>query len=77
MKIMYNVKPTRNQYEQDKFFTYGKTYDVIADYRKRQSGQKIADNGFVVIDNTGQHNMLFTNQVTIINEDKENTYIFE
>jgi len=77
MKIMYNVKSTRGQYESEKYFTYGKVYNVLADYRKRNSRQRFRDNGFVIIDNTGQHNMLFMDQVTVTDNNIENTFVFE
>ena len=75
MKVKYNVKSIRAGYEPDKIFTFGVEYKVIADYRKRQSGQTIRDNGFVVIDNQGQENMLFSNEVEII-EDGEKCFTF-
>ena len=71
MKVKYNIKPVRGEYEPDKFFTFGNEYKVLADYRNRQSGQKIADNGFVVIDNQGNENMLFLNEVKIIEDGKK------
>ena len=77
MKIQYNVKPNRGQYDADRFFTYGKIYDVIADYRKRQSAQVVRDNGFVIIDNLGQNNMLFENEIVIIDNNIDNTFIFD
>lgn len=73
MKVKYIVQPTG--YVPDKFFTYGNEYKVLADYRQRQSGQRIPDNGFVVIDNQGTENMLFPNQVEII-EDGEKCFTF-
>lgn len=73
MKVKYIVKPIG--YEPDKNFTFGTEYNVIADYRQRQSGQQIRDNGFVVIDNLGQQNMLFSNEVGII-EDGEKCFTF-
>jgi hypothetical protein len=76
MKIMYSIKPTRGTYDPDKYFSYGKIYDVIADYTKRKSGQCIPDNGYVVLDNTGQNNMLFANQITMIDDKQDNTFIF-
>jgi len=75
MKVKYNVKPSIGDYSQDKFFTFGAEYKVLADYRKRQSGQAIRDSGFVVIDNTGQKNMVFPKQVELI-EDDEPCYTF-
>ena len=69
MKVKYNVK--RTGYYQDKNFTFGIEYKVIADYRQRQSGQKVRDNGFVVIDNRGCENMLFPNEVEIIDDGEE------
>ena len=73
MKVKYIVQPTG--YEPDKIFTFESEYKVLADYRKRQSGQRVADNGFVVIDNQGHENMLFSNQVKII-EDGEKCFTF-
>jgi hypothetical protein len=75
MKVIYIVKPKRTEYEGNKSFTFQKEYKVLADYRKRQSGQKIADNGLVVIDDNGIENMLFQNQVEIV-EDGEKCFIF-
>jgi len=49
----------------------------LADYRNRTSGQKINDAGFVVTDNFGQTQMLFENDVFIVDANKENTYIYE
>jgi len=76
MKIKYIAKPMHGEYESDKIFTFGKEYKVLADYRQRQSGQKVRDNGFVVIDNRGHENMLFSNEVKII-EDGEKCFTFE
>ena len=73
MKVKYNIKHTG--YYPNKIFTFGAEYKVIADYRQRQSCQQIRDNGFVVIDNKGQQNMLFPNEVEII-EDGEKCYTF-
>lgn len=76
MKVKYIINSIRGDYEKDKIFTFGKEYKVLADYRQRQSGQKIADNGFVVIDNRGNENMLFSNEVKII-EDGEECFTFK
>jgi|GEM_PF-3491674 len=70
MKVKYINKVSHRDYEPNKFFTFGTEYPVIADYRKRQSGQKIADNGFVVINNRGEQSMLFPNEVEIIEDEK-------
>ena len=75
MKVKYNINSVRAEYEPSKIFTFGDGYKVIADYRKRQSGQKIRDNGFVVVDNRGHENMLFSNEVEII-EDGEKCFTF-
>lgn len=75
MKVVYTVPPKPGEYEPDKFFTFGTEYHVLADYRQRQSGQKVADNGFVVVDNRGNANMLLPDQVAII-EDGEECYTF-
>jgi hypothetical protein len=71
MKVMYNIKPIRGQYNSDEIFTYRKEYQVIADYRKRTS-----EDGFVVNDNTGQVNMLLPKDVIII-QDYKSCYTFE
>jgi len=73
MKVKYIVHPTG--YKTDTNFTVGAEYKVLADYRHRKSGQQIADNGFVVIDNQGCENMLFSNQVKII-QDGEKCFTF-
>ena len=73
MKLRYIINDKKS-YEQ-KNFTFNKEYKVIADYRQRQSGQQIQDNGFVVIDDKGQTNMLFQNEVEIIADD-EKCYTF-
>lgn len=73
MKVKYNIK--RSGYESDKFFTLGTEYKVIADYRQRRSGQQVRDNGFVVVDNSGQQNMLFSDEIELI-EDGEECYTF-
>ena len=75
MKVKYIVKPKVYEYESDKNFTFGAEYKVLADYRNRQSGQQVSDNGFVVIDNQGHENMLFSNQVKVI-EDSEKCFTF-
>jgi len=75
MKVKYIVND-RTDYKKRERFTLGKEYKVLADYRNRQSGQKIPDNGFVVIDDKGQNNMVFSNEVQII-EDNEACYTFE
>lgn len=74
MKVKLINKPKRGDY--DKFFTFGNEYKVLADYRKRQSGQVIRDNGFVVVDNTGQEQMVFPDEFKII-DDGNACYTFE
>ena len=74
MKVKY-IANNISKYDLDKFFTLGTEYKVIADYRQRQSGQCVKDNGFVVKDNMGQENMLFSDEVEVI-EDGENCYTF-
>jgi len=76
MKVKFIVKSIRVEYELNKKFTFGNEYKVIADYRKRQSGQQVRDNGFVVIDDTGNENMLFSDEVEII-EDGEECFTFD
>ena len=77
MKVQYIKKYDRSVLENHKNFTTGKVYEVLADYRNRTSGQKINDSGFVVIDDFGQTQMLFENDVLILDTNKENTYIYE
>ena len=74
MKVKYIVN-NPEQYKRNEKFTFGKEYQVIADYRKRESNQIHRDNGFVVKDNKGQDNMLFSNEVIII-EDNEPCFTF-
>ena len=76
MKVRYNINPVLSGYDPEKFFTFGADYTVLADYRQRHSGQHVRDNGFVVIDDRGQSNMLFPEEVQII-EDGEDCYVFE
>ena len=75
MKVKYIVN-NPEQYKRNEKFTFGKEYQVIADYRKRQSKQMFRDNGFVVKDNRGEYNMLFSDEVIII-EDGEPCFIFD
>ena len=75
MKVKYNKRTNETGNYANRFFTFGKEYKVLADYRERKSGQIIADNGFVVIDDLGQTNMVFPDQVEII-EDRESCYMF-
>ena len=77
MKIQYIKKYDRSTLDNNKNFTTGKIYEVLADYRNRTSGQKINDAGFVVTDNFGQTQMLFENDIFIVDANKENTYIYE
>lgn len=76
MKVLYNVAPTRGEYTADKKFTYGKEYNVLADYRQRNSKQVNRDNGFVIIDDTGESNMLLSNEILITDTDIKNVYVF-
>lgn len=76
MKIKY-IKKNSMYDDANKFFTTGNEYVVLADYRQRRSGQKIRDNGFVVLDNMGNTNMVFENEVQIIDNDTTNVYTYE
>ncbi len=76
MKVLYNVKLKRSEYDAGKKFTYGKEYNVLADYRQRYSKQVNRDDGFVVMDDTGESNMLFSNEVLITDPDITNVYVF-
>lgn len=75
MRVKYIKKTNKTGFYANRFFTCGEEYKVLADYRGRKSGQHIADNGFVVIDNQGNPNMVYPDQVEII-EDKEPCYTF-
>lgn len=66
MKVVYSL---RSKNEQGEKFTFGKAYQVSADYRNRVSGQKVRDNGFVVVDNNGEIGMLFADEVVIVEDD--------
>lgn len=76
MKVLYNVRLKRSEYDAGKKFTYGKEYNVLADYRCRDSKQEIQDNGYVVIDDVGEKNMLFSNEVLITDTDISDVYVF-
>lgn len=67
------IKPKRGDY--DNLFTFGKEYQVIADYRNRKSGQAVKDNGLVIFDNTGQEQMVFPDEFKII-DDGNTCYTF-
>ena len=69
------IKKT-HKINEDNNFTFNKEYEVIADYRKRQSGQKIPDNGFVIIDDFGLTQMVFNDNFIITDKEIEQTYIF-
>jgi hypothetical protein len=71
MKAKFNVKPKHSDYDLNKIFTYGVEYDVLADYRNRQSGQAIRDNGLVVVDNQGTERMVFLDEFKIIDDGKQ------
>lgn len=68
MKVKLINKPKRGDY--DNLFTYGKEYQVIADYRNRKSGQVVKDDGLVIFDNTGQEQMIFLNEFEMIDDGK-------
>ena len=65
MKVIYNVKDKTSGRNS---FTFGKSYKVLADYRNRTSLQLHRDNGIVVIDDNGETNMIFPEQVIIVND---------
>jgi hypothetical protein len=76
MKVTYNKK-LQDSRDNGKHFTYGKSYNVLADYRKRDSRQHERDNGLVVLDDFGQVNMLFADEITITDTDTTNVYVFD
>jgi hypothetical protein len=73
MKLIFNVK--QRVYGTPKF-TFGKEYDIVADYTKRMSGQKVRDNGYVIKNDLGEIDMVFKNQVIISDDKQGDTYIF-
>ena len=75
MKIQYMRKPKPNDFINNQF-TFGKIYEVLADYRKRRSGQKIPDDGFVIKDNNNQEIMVFFGDWKIIDDTIEKTFVF-
>lgn len=77
MKIQYIKKYDRSVLDNHKNFTTGKVYEVLADYRQRTSAQKINDSGLVIKDEFGVNRMIFENEFLIVDDNKENTYIYE
>ena len=75
MKIRY-IKKNTSDYSNKKF-TCNKDYEVIADYRKRQSRQAIDDNGFVIKDDSDNIQMVFQDDFIIIDKGIENTFVFD
>lgn len=76
MKIKYIKQQRSNDFTDNILFTFNKEYEVIADYRKRQSGQKIADNGYVIKDDSGRTQMVFDGNFIITDNRIGNTFIF-
>ncbi len=76
MTIKYIKKPKSNDFFNPSF-TYGKEYRVSSDYRLRQSGQQIADNGLVIMDDTNSIKMVFLDDFVIVDSDTSNTYTFK
>jgi hypothetical protein len=75
MKIMYNVK--KETFENQNV-TYGKEYEVIADYRTRPQNKGWSrDDGFVIKDDNGQVEMLLLEDIKITDNNIGNTFIFE
>lgn len=76
MKVKYVKKPRPNDFK-NSCFTFGKEYDVLADYRlRKQWNNGVRDNGFVIKDDTGASNMVFIEDVEITDNSKGNTYVF-
>lgn len=69
MKVICSVKNKER-------FTFDKSYNVLADYRKRVSLQHVQDNGFVVINDLGECDMLLPHEIRIV-EDYNSCYVFE
>lgn len=76
MKLKYVKKSIIGAFTDKVLFTFGKEYEVIADYRKRQSGQMVADNGFVINDDLGQTQMVFNGDFKITDNEVGNTFVF-
>jgi hypothetical protein len=79
MKIKYIKQQRPNDFTDNIFFTFGKEYEVVADYRNRQSGQQIADNGFVINDDFGRTQMVFSGyngDFIITDNEIGNTFVF-
>lgn len=77
MKIKYIGKTKINSYEKEDF-TNCKEYNVLADYRNRASGQKVADNGLVVQNDNNENVMIFLNENKFVITDNEikDTFVF-
>ena len=76
MTIKYIKKPKSNDFF-NASFTYCKEYRVLSDYRLRQSGQQVADNGLVIMDDANSTKMVFLDDFVITNSDTSNTYTFK
>lgn len=75
MIIEYAKKPKINDFE-NKLFTYGKQYEVLADYRNRTPMQRFNDSGLVIKDDTNQIQMVFLDSFNIADDSIGSTYVF-
>lgn len=76
MKIKYIKEPKPNDFYNE-LFTKDKEYEVIADYRLRQSGQRFRDDGLVIKDNKEQIQMVFLDSFKITDVEQNNTFVFK
>lgn len=75
MIIEYVKKPKISDFE-NKLFTYGKRYEVLADYRNRTPMQKVNDSGLVIKDDMEQIQMVFLDSFKIVDGSINSTYVF-
>ena len=77
MKLKYIKEYRCSEYKEGKFFKPENEYEVLADYRKRTSNQKIPDDGFVVVDDLGTQRMVFLKDGFILSErEGAKTFVF-
>lgn len=76
MNVKFIRKLKVNDFENERF-TLNREYNVIADYRNRQSGQVVPDNGLVIKTDKNEEEMIFLSDgFEISNTEKEDTFIF-
>ena len=75
MTVQFSIKPNANDFHNN-LFTYGKEYEVLADYRNRASMQRFNDSGLVIKDDIGQIQMVFLDSFKIVDNSVNLTYVF-